>query len=513
MLKKALKRALTATFLGIAAILILRLTVEFIVASGHLSGVINRLTQDVQIQYASASGSLSDGFLFRELEVVGNDSQVRWRIFFKTVKLAPSLTPLLTKTFESALVHAQGVRFEIDFKKKAGRTLSDPNDYKNNWRIRLGDIRLEGIDHLRFGESAFTFTQGASLRSWFYFWPEHELEIQPSLFEAHESGFHLKAKFKLERATLRELPGAAILRKADLSLVFNGETSDLRLANSYFRLEPWFEIYGGKAHWDCAIAIKNGLLGNESSARLQADRLSLKLGPLNVSGSSSLVLVGPRLEILFDQYKTSPIRIAGKRLALSTRMSKTDFVVPPEDIYFSLSSPDGKFSMRLGNSLIESRIHVSAHLARNQPEQHQAEFDQLEFTFSDLSLESHLPYPTARQSRWRGTLSIKPARINWASGQEALFGQVRLEAIDGKPILTMLKDMALLPFDLGTVSSLRNLRASAGLNFHAGLFDVKNLAIRSSTLQADGSFRLEGTKKSGFIKIRHPLKNIEVNFK
>ena len=526
--------------------------VNHIVNSGRLIGLINSNTDVVQVNYSSCSGTMLTRFTFKDLAVDGQDSMVKWRIRIKEASISPSLWRLPFKKFYTSILLGTGFSWHLEFKEHKD-TGFNPDSYKGNWRLWFGRIELRKISEITVGKISYKGVGDASLDSDFYFWPEYELAIGPSRLQTFEPNFSTDFKFEVERVRFHDAPGLLFFKRLSSNLKFKGESQDLSFLNYYFRSIPWLEIHGSGAHLNLDTSIEKGIVSASSTAEFEVKNLALRVGRVTAAGSGTVNFKSSKLDLHFNDYLIQPLALRGQRLDFSAASKKFDLADPLSalDLYFDVSPikvpqlaqfnsffsnyktvkiqrGSAEVSATLRFSTADNKVsgkvqgtatHVAVKVAGSKIET-EARLDgsfadagsEVSVNLSRLEMSGYANQGSPQAQGWWGRFLIADAHLALGQHNE-LSGMLHLSGRDGKPFLLALWNSDTLPFDLTTVSSMRDLKASAVLNIDPELTRFSDFKLHSSTLQAKGWLELRHGVKRGILQIDHPLKKFEIEFK
>ncbi len=527
-------------------------TVDHIVNGGMLMRIINSNTKVVHVNYESCSGSMLGRFHFKELEVDSEDSMVKWQIHIKDAIISPSIWRLPLKEFYTGVLLATGFTYHLEFKpKKAGP--DDINGYRNNWRLKFGKIDLEQIHEITIGKLSYHGSGGASLQSGFYFWPEYELQVEPSRFQAPEAEFAADFKFQLGHVRFREAPGLAFFRTLSAELKFSGIDKDFSFLNYHLRSVPWIKLGGDGARLNAAITVVKGIVDPVSKFKLDVPNLIFTVHKLTATGSGTVTFDRSNLRLALRDYRLQPLGIGGKSLDFAAVAKKVDLADPLADLELNfdlsptridtavvlnryltnfktakitkgsavvaaklrMSSATSKVSgvveatakgleLTAAGNTIKTDAHLLAKLADS------VSVVGLDLSHFTLSGEAH--QGATQVDNWWGKLVVSDAHLSL--GQKNDFtGTAHLTGRDGKPFLLALLNSGALPVDFTTVTSMRDLSAESEIHVDEQATRINDFRLHSTTLQARGHFEFKDGRKFGQLKIRHPLHNFEVDFK
>lgn len=552
MIRKHARLIFIALALTITTSVLFCLVANYIVNSGKLIELINDNTSDIHVHYSSCSGSMLTKFKFKDLAVDGQDSNVKWRIRIKEAAISPSIWRLPLRKFYTSVLLGDGFSFNLEFKNNKDNGF-DANSYKDNWRLWFGRIELRNISEIAIGKIVYRGTGNASLDSDFYFWPEYELQIGSSRLQTFETNFKTDFRFEFERVRFHDSPGLTFLKGLSSNLKFKGESQDLSFLNYYFRSVPWLKIHGSGARLNLDMTIEKGIVNPSSTAAFEVKDLALKVGPVSAAGSGTVNYKASRLDVHFNDYRILPFALRGKRLDFSAISKKVDLVDPLANLELlfdvsplKIARPsefnrylDGFKSLKLQRGSIElaaslrlstadskilgtvngkaknlvlkisgSTIETNAKLAANFGEK----TSDIRLDLSHLELSGYVHRGATQVQDWWGHLRANDARLSLGKNN-VLSGDIKLTARDGKPFLLALLNAGVLPADMTTLSSMRELVATSSVSIKPNSTQFTDFRLHSSTLKAQGHLELKNGTKHGLLKIDHPLRKFEVEFK
>ena len=171
-----------------------------------------------------------------------------------------------------------------------------------------------------------------------------------------------------------------------------------------------------------------------------------------------------------------------------------------------------KISLKVAGSLFEGDVMANIRLKAIDVEHLRLSLDKADVSFQNLKLSGDR-YRTAYQvTDWKGALQLNGGEARFGEEPLEISTSVVLSADDGKPVLLHLLNAEIVPVDLTTVSSMRELRATTQMKIQGDDLFIDDLDLKSTTLKASGNLHIKNGRRFGRLKIEHALRNFDIKF-